>query len=135
MNNRQIILNKLNEYDVWSNPGLNEERISCIKWLKKQINISELKKLYTFYKTETPHFRDINGKTLTTILTHRQINSISRVFYYLNHNNFAEAFHALVEFVDNYQYTLKEPLNDYEKLLISLAVEQYEFAYEKELIS
>jgi hypothetical protein len=35
-----------------------------------------------------------------------------------------------LEFIDNYQYTIHEPLNDYEKLLIALAVEQYEFIYE-----
>lgn len=130
LTDRQIILSKLYECDEWGNPALNDERICCIKWLKEQINISELKQLYTFYTTETPYFKSINGKTLTTILTFRQISSISNLFANLNNYNFPEAFHALVEFIDNYQYTLHEPLNDYEKLLISLAIRQFEFYYE-----
>ena len=52
-----------------------------------------------------------------TVLSYRQVRSIVRVFSYLN-DNAIRAFHALLEFIDNYQYTLEKPLNDYERLLI-----------------
>lgn len=129
LNDRQIILNKLLECDFWHKEELDKDRINYIKWLKEQVNINELKHEYMSHRINLDCFPDIQGKELNTLLTFRQVNSISRVFKCLNQNNLAEAYHALVEFIDNYQYTLLEPLNDYEKLLISLAVEQFEYIY------
>jgi hypothetical protein len=57
------------------------------------------------------------------------------VFSYLNDNELSRAFHALLEFIDNYQYTLEKPLNDYERLLIFLAINQFEFVYKNETIN
>lgn len=129
LNDRQIILNELSKCDSWDRPELNQERIDCIRWLRDQINIEDLRQQYTIQNIDLPNFTNVLGKEITTILTYRQIHSISNVFKYLNNNNLPEAFHALVEFIDNYQYTLTEPLNDYEKLLIFIAIEQFEFVY------
>lgn len=124
LNNERVqILDKIGGYDDWSNEGHVKERIEQLKWLKDYINLERMKNDYVRHKVIT-HRWDIPGKVNTTLLTYRQISSIERVFKNTNNNNFPEAYHALTEFIDNYQYTIEEPLNDYEKLMINMAIDQ-----------
>lgn len=134
---KQIILEKLSKYDDWTNPAKDSVILEQIRWLKEKLKLnSDDEFLNSFLRTvkyRSP-FDYVEGRIVDkTILSYRQVSSIIRVFSYLNNNEIAEAYHALLEFIDNYQYTLEEPLNDYERLLIFLAINQFELVYNKSL--
>lgn len=130
---RQIILEELSKYDDWYNPAKDSVIIEQIRWLKEKLKFnSDDEFINSFLRTvkyRSP-FNYIEGRMVDeTILSYRQVSSIIRVFCYLNDNEISRAFHALLEYIDNYQYTLEEPLNEYERLLIFLAINQFEFVY------
>lgn len=136
---KQMILEKLSKYDDWHTPAEDSVIIEQIRWLKEKLKLnSDDEFLSSFLRTikyKSP-FNYAEGRIVDkTVLSYRQVSSIIRVFSYLNDNELSRAFHALLEFIDNYQYTLEEPLNDYERLLIFLAINQFEFVYKDETIN
>ncbi|MCQ4925031.1 hypothetical protein NE686_18160 [Tissierella carlieri] len=118
---KQEILSELNRCDTFDKS--NEEIKKILEWIWGKLELDNIALEGTVINdTFLRDFTDIYGKTSYCGISNRQISTFERCLKHSFNNNIKEALHSLNEFIDNYQYSIQEPFNSFERISIKTMI-------------
>ena len=118
---KQEILSELNRIDTFDKS--NEEIKNTLEWIWAKLELDNINLEGTVINdTFSRDFTDVYGKTIYCGISNRQISTFERCLKHSFNNNIKEALHSLNEFIDNYQYSIQEPFNSFERISVKTMI-------------
>lgn len=110
------------DHNYWTNESEKEpddEIMNKLEWLSKTLQLSEFGVKMQYGSSQMGSFQKI-------LFTGRQLCCIGSAFNALHSKRFRAAYHELCDFIDNYHKTMDEPINMHEKVLLKLAIDEFQ---------